>query len=477
MTLPILIDGAHICDPAGSVPGSVLVRHGRIDAVAISSEDRAALRAQAAETVEAAGCWLLPGLIDAHAYGALLRGTENSLPLELWALHTTLHGRAFDGAALRAAILLGAAERIRGGITGTVDHSPMMHLAEDALAAHEASGLRVAYAPFLHDISDYDLLDLPLPAVLGPVVGGPAPLDEDAYARNFAALAGAVRAGSGRVRLLLGPNAPQRCSPRAWALWRRLRDRHDVGVHTHLLETRAQDSLNRRWPGGLVAEMARQGLLDGRLTCAHGVWLSDAERAVLASHDVTLSHNPASNLMLGSGVMKLAGCRACGLRVALGTDSANTGGRHDLFAVMRLAMMLPRAQGGDPAGWPREADMLRAATEHGAAALDRNGEVGRIAPGQRADLVLARAGDAGTAAAEPSPGVLVQHGGPENVTSVMVDGRWVMRDGRILSFDEAEVLREAAVQAARLRARVAPHLPRLAEAMPALASRLPHGCG
>jgi 5-methylthioadenosine/S-adenosylhomocysteine deaminase len=364
---PILIDGAMVCAEGTSRIGSVLLRDRRIEAIAWSIEDRTALRGRAGEIVDASGRWLLPGLIDAHAhaYGSLLRGTENGLPLELWALYTTLYGRAIDAAGIRLAILLGAAERIRAGITGTVDHSPMMQFGTEALAAHDASGLRVAYAPFLHDISDYDLLDLPLPEMLR---GSPPRLDEASYAAKFDALVTTARAGSGRVRVQLGPNAPQRCSPRAWALWRTLRDRHDVAVHTHLLETRMQASLNRNWPGGLVAEMAREGMLEGSLTCAHGVWLTNAEREVLARHDVTVSHNPASNLMLGSGVMDLRGCRECGLRVALGTDSANTGGRHDLFAVMRLAMMLPRVRNADFANWPTATQVLSAATQAGAAA-------------------------------------------------------------------------------------------------------------
>ncbi len=476
---PVLIDGAAVCADGACRIGGVLVRDGLIEAVAWSDEDRAALRSQAGETLDASGRWLMPGLIDghAHAYGALLRGTENSLPLELWALHTTLYGRAFDAAALRSAILLGAAERIRGGITGTVDHSPMMHLGPDALAAHEASGLRVAYAPFLHDISDYDLLDLPLPDALGALVGGPPPLDADAYSRNFGQLVAAARAGSGRVQVQLGPNAPQRCSPDAWALWRGLRDRHDVAVHTHLLETRAQASLNGRWPGGLVAEMERNGMLEGRLTCAHGVWLTDAERAVLARHDVTVSHNPASNLMLGSGIMPMAGCVACGLRLALGTDSANTGGRHDLFEVMRLAMMLPRVQDRDFRTWPDAMRVFAAATEGGAAALGLRGQVGRIAAGQRADLVLVRGRDAATLAAEPSVAALVQHAGPGHVDNVMVDGRWVMREGRIVSFDEAAVLDEAAEHARRLDDRVRPRLPGLLAAMPDMGARFLRTCG
>jgi 5-methylthioadenosine/S-adenosylhomocysteine deaminase len=476
---PILIDGAVVCAEGTARVGSVLVRDRRIDAIAWSMEDRAALRGHAGEIVDASGRWLLPGLIDAHAhaYGGLLRGTENSLPLELWAMHTTLYGRAIDADGIRLAILLGAAERLRGGITGTVDHSPMVQFGALALAAHEESGMRVAYAPFLHDISDYDLFDFRLSDALAPFVGGPPPLDEEIYAEKFSTLVASARAGSGRVQVQLGPNAPQRCSPLAWALWRRLRDRHDVAVHTHLLETRAQASLNRRWPNGLVAEMAREGMLEGRLTCAHGVWLTEAEREVLARHDVTVSHNPASNLMLGSGTMDLRACRACGLRVALGTDSANTGGRHDLFGVMRLAMMLPRGQNADFSQWPAAAEVFSAATEGGAAALGLRGQVGSITVGQFADLVLVRTGDAGTVAGEASLDTLVQHAGPEHVDAVMVDGRWLLRGGTILAFDEAAVLREASAAAAMLHERVAADLTSLRGEMPGLAAQFLRICG
>jgi 5-methylthioadenosine/S-adenosylhomocysteine deaminase len=469
----ICIDGAFICADTDPRLGSILVDGHHINAIAWSEQDRAALCARAAEVVDATGQWLIPGLIDAHAhaYGTLLRGTENALPLELWALYTTLYGRAFDGASLRAAIVLGAAERIRGGITGTLDHSPMMHLACEALAAHEASGLRVAYAPFLHDLSDYDLLGMRLSSELLPLIGGPPPLDADAYAGHFAALVQAARGLSGRVTVQLGPNAPQRCSPAAWALWRTLRDRHDVAVHTHLMETRTQALLNVRWPGGLVAEMLRQGLLEGQLTCAHGVWLEDADLVTLARHDVTISHNPSSNMMLGSGVMRWGTCAACGVRLALGNDSANTGGRHDHFSQMRLALMLPRLGSDCFSAWPRTADVFLAATEGGAAALGLKGRLGRIAQGQLADLVLVRATDAASLAAEPTLDALVQHAGPEHVQSVMIDGAWVMRDGRILTFDESAALRAAHAEARTLRQRVGGKLPVLVAAVPDMAAQ------
>jgi 5-methylthioadenosine/S-adenosylhomocysteine deaminase len=107
---PCAIDGALVLSDSGFAAGTVLVEGRHIAAVAWSAAERKALRARAGTVVAAEGHWLIPGLVDGHAHGyaALLRGTQNALPLELWAFYTVLYGRAFDAAAMRAAILLGA---------------------------------------------------------------------------------------------------------------------------------------------------------------------------------------------------------------------------------------------------------------------------------------------------------------------------------------------------------------------------------
>lgn len=466
--MTLMIDGALVWGDAGFRTGGVLVDGERIAAVAWTDEDRHQLRARAAETLDAGAFWLIPGLIDAHAHGysTLLRGTENSLPLELWALYTTLYGRAYDARAIRSAVLLGAAERIRGGVTGVIDHAPMVHLAEATLAAHEQSGLRVAYAAFLHDISDYDLLGMALPP---GVAGGLPPVDAAVYATRFAEVLSMARGGSGRISVQLGPNAPQRCSPEAWALWKTLRDRHGVNIHVHLMETRAQAEIGRRrGPDGLVAEMERFGLLEGGLSAAHGIWLSEPERERLALHAVTVVHNPASNLMLGSGIIPLASYRQLGVSAALGTDSANTSGRHDMFETMRLAMMLQRIGTSQHETWPRADEILTMATRDGARVLGLSGAVGEIAAGQFADLALVRRGHPTTLTMRWDAAALVQHGSPEAVDSVMVNGAWVMRDRTILAFDEAAVLREAADAIGDIRDRTAADRMVLDGALPAL---------
>jgi cytosine/adenosine deaminase-related metal-dependent hydrolase len=218
--------------------------------------------------------------------------------------------------------------------------------------------------------------------------------------------------------------------------------------------------------------MARQGMLGEWLSVAHGVWLTPAERDLLATHRVTVVHNPASNLMLGSGIMPLLDARRAGLRVALGTDSANTGGRHDLFEAMRLALMLPRVHDSDHARWPHGRDVLALATRNGAAVLGLEGQMGRIAPGQLADLVLVRCRAAGTLALATGEDALVQHAGPEAVDSVMVDGRWVMRRQVLLAFDEEAALADAEAAIAALRERTTANLATLDDALPVLAEAL-----
>ncbi len=472
--MTLLIDGAHVFRDGVARPASLLVRGDAIAALEYGAEERRQLRAHAAEIVDADGYWLLPGLIDAHAhaYAAILRGTENGLPLEMWALYTVLYGKALDPAALRTAILLGAAERLRAGITAFIDHTPQVHLAETALEAHEATGMRVGYAPFLHDLGDYDLMRLQLPDSLA-ALRAPPPLDPDRYADRFAQIVTAARGGSGRITPLLGPNAPQRCSPDAWSLWRTLRDRHDVPVHTHLLETQAQARVgHERWPGGTVLEMERQGLLEGRLSVAHGIWPDPHEQEALARNDVTIVHNPASNLMLGSGLLPFARYRALGVRLALGTDSANTGGRHDMFEAARLAFMLHRPPASDPADWPTGAEALAMATANGAYALGLEARTGRLEVGCLADLVLLRRRSSAMLMYAETQDSLVLHAGADGVHSVMIGGRWAMRDDRILTFDEHAPLAAARTIHEEISARLLSNRDDVARALPALREAL-----
>jgi 5-methylthioadenosine/S-adenosylhomocysteine deaminase len=441
-------------------PGGVLVEGDTIGVVALTDRDQRDARARARDVFDAAGMILTPGLVNAHyhSYGAVLKGTQNRLPLEPWALYTVAYGRALGAEAIRLAVLLGAAEMIRNGITACLDHFPHTRWAEAALAAHEASGMRVAFAPFMHDVFDHEFLGITLPPEIRTALDAAPRSSPAAAERMYRDLASRWR-GHRRVTIVLGPNAFQRCSPALLDVWRRLADDLGLHAHTHLLETRVQAVRGRAaWPGGTVEEMARAGLLTERLSLAHGVWLTPKEGDILARHGVTVVHNPASNLMLGSGRLALPAMLERTLPLALGTDSSNSGGRHDLFEVMRLALMLPRPDTPDPRAWPEARQVLQMATTGGARAIGLGGALGRIEPGQRADLVLLEPRGAALAGAPVTVPHLVQHADATAVAAVMINGAWVLRDGRILSFDEPAVLDQVAAVSAGVRAAAGPEL-------------------
>jgi len=471
----IVVDGAQVLDGRRFRTGTVRIAGACIDAVAWNDDERRALCAGASEVVDGNGFRLIPGLVDAHthAYGTLLRGTESALPLELWSFYTIAYGRGLDDDSVAAAMLLHDAECIRSGITGVVDHFPQLAHAHAALAAHERSGMRVLFAAFVQDISDYDLLAIDVPPELQSLAAV-APVDIPAYETFFAELVAQARGGSGRVRVALGPNAPQRCSLPVWEMWRRLRDRHGVAVHAHALETRAQARIGRqRWPdGGMIAAMDTAGLLAGGLSLAHAIWTTPAERALLAERGVAVSHNPLSNLTIGSGIMPLDAYLDAGITVGIGTDASNCAGRHDLFETMRAAMTLPRVRDLDPARWPDAATVMTMATANGMRIIEATGSAEGIVAGAPADLVLMRATGTPSVMVNDDIDGFVAHAGRESVVAVMIAGAWVLRDDRILAFDESRMLAAVANAHAAIAERIATITPTIDAALATVATQL-----
>lgn len=445
---PILLDNARLVLPAlrarDLLPlGAVLVERNRIVAVATTPEAVSALRSRGVPSEDLRGRVLMPGLVNAHyhSYGNVVRGTENSLPLEQWALYTVAYGRSLDDEGIQTAILLGAAEMLRGGVTAAIDHFAHAGRVDAALEAHRRSGMRIGFAPMLQDRYDHDLMGIDLPSALRRRVEGPKRPGAREMDALFRRLHADWHGKDDRIAILLGPNAPQRCSAELWQVWATLAMELGVNVHTHLLETQAQATIGlKHWRRGMLAQLAEHGLLTERVSVAHGIWTTPEERALLASRGVTVVHNPVSNLMIGSGFAPVLDYRVRGIPIALGSDAANTGGRHDLFEVMRLAMMLPRPTIPDPSQWPDAREALAWATEGGARALGLTDELGSLAVGRRADLAVLDLGGAAEAPLALNLTALVQHATPGCVHATMVGGTWVYRDGRILAFDETAVL-------------------------------------
>jgi len=443
--------------------GGLFIENGRI-ARLLTPRDFAAARSVADESFDARECLLLPPLFDGHVHSTatLLRGTENSFPLELWSYYAINYGRGFTDRHVQSAIMLTAAEMIRNGIGGYIDHFPPTHFAQAALAAHLKSGLRVGFAPFFADLVDEQILAIPIADRLTERFLPKARRQPEDIFDLFVGLRGMLR-GDRTVTLLAGPNAPQRCSERLWSLWLRLRQDLDIGSHTHLLETWPQAvHAKSRWPGGMVARLDEAGLLDSRLSVAHGVWLSGEDRVLLAERGVTLVHNPVSNLMLGSGALDVRAALEAGVPLALGSDSANTGGRHDLFEIMRQMLSAGRSAGSDYDRWITPIEAFRAATG-GVRALGADVATPPLSTGSPADVLLLDPNAAPTVAAPLTLDSVVRHADARSVHALMVGGAWLYRDNRIEVFDESAVNAEAKVCAEAVRLAAKEALPDLLE--------------
>ena len=204
-----------------------------------------------------------------------------------------------------------------------------------------------------------------------------------------------------------------------------------------------------RFGTSLTGHLARLDALSPRFSGAHGVWLDDAELALLARHGAGISHNPMSNLRLGSGITSVRRLIEAGVTVGIGTDASNTSDGQNMFEATRLAATLSRARGGDPAGWVCAREALDMATV-GSARLLGLDRVGRIAPGWAADLLfLDRAECHYVPLRRPTEQVVLAESGA-GLREVMIAGRMVLAEGRILTLDEAALTARAHAAAERL---------------------------
>jgi len=219
-------------------------------------------------------------------------------------------------------------------------------------------------------------------------------------------------------------------------------ERYDLGIHTHLLETRLQSWTARKiYRNTICAHLAEIGFLSSRLSTAHSIWLDENEMDLLASSGASAVHNPASNLKLGSGIAPVAKLKAHGVNVALGTDGGDTSDSYSIFEQMRLAAYLSRIVAEDPDNWITALDALKMGTVNGAQAVPAwRGKIGKIKPGYRADLVILRP----SLRLRPLRDIvnqLVFCEDGQSVETVLVDGKMVVEGGHLAGVDEKALIR------------------------------------
>ncbi|MGI4797354.1 MAG: amidohydrolase family protein [Janthinobacterium lividum] len=436
----LLLTGARVLDPDGELdrppPQDVLIEDGRI--VAVGSD----IGADGAERLDAAGCLLTPGFVNAHSHShdALLRGRFEAIPLDVWGLGAFPGGwsrRSVDEIALRTT--LHAAECLLGGITTVQDMVSLQgpdpaHL-NAVLEAYRTSGIRAVVAL---QFADRALAEtVPVPTMLDGVAPPGAPASMGDFVRSHLEPAPRLQWG-------LGPSAPQRCSEALLRWTAALARERGLPVFTHLYETRAQ-AVHAQAYGSHAAG------LDGfeHLVVAHGVWIMPDEIARLGAAGAFLACNPVANLKLLNGVAPVRAYAEAGVRIALGCDNTSASDAQNIFQAMKAFALAWAMQGGpDPA-----AHAFRAATTGGASALGLP-DIGRIRPGATADLVLFDLGDPAWWPLNSAVRQLVYAETGRSVRHVIVDGEIVVRDRVLLTADTGSL----AIQAEAARDRMDPEL-------------------
>jgi cytosine/adenosine deaminase-related metal-dependent hydrolase len=214
-------------------------------------------------------------------------------------------------------------------------------------------------------------------------------------------------------------------------------------VHTHILETKIQAVTGPAFYNQSLIEYVNElGLLNSRLTIAHAIWVTDAEIELMANAGVSISHNPISNLRLSSGIMPMRKLMDAGINLALGTDGMTNIDMQNVFAVMKFAALLPKIANPDYARYPTSGDILRIATHGGARSTLTEKEVGCLAEGYKADLVLLRKRSFPFIPLNDLKNQLVYAENGNSVDTVFINGQIIVQEGKILTVDEEAIIQE-----------------------------------
>lgn len=375
---------------------------------------------------------LLPGFVNTHAHSpmVLLRGAGEGLPVLRWLTEVMWprEGR-LQPEDVWWGMRLGAAELMMGGVT--TSHEAYFYGEAVADAAADA-GLRTVVTP--------------------PILTGE---ELTRFGEWENQLAGIVELADGYrshplVSVGLGPHAAYSVPEGPLRTVIEVAAERDLHIHIHVAESRHEgDSIMSEYGMTVPRYLESIGMLENRVVVAHGVWLTDDDITLLSTHQVGIAHCPCSNGKHASGMAPVTEMREAGIPVGIATDGPSSHDRLDMFEEMRWAIRLARLRRQDAAAMlPGEA--LRMATSEAARVLGRD-DLGRIAPGSRADLIHLDTESLGPVTLDDD---LITHavysGSPALVTDVWVGGKPVVRDGTPPGIDLGEARRQVTTRAVRL---------------------------
>lgn len=425
--------------------GAILVRDGRIAALGKTYDLAEAFPDEQREDLR--GDIVLPGLIDTHVHlaQAMIRGCADDLELIDWLGKRVwvLQGN-YDEADGRASAELCIVEMLKSGTTAFLECMLAGRYGLDGIAeAVIESGIRGVLSKIVMDTATYASKD----DWMYPGMRE----DRDVTLRGtLDAFDRWNGAGDGRLQIWFGPRTPGGVTPELYREIARLARERGMGITVHLAEVQADREFLLKTYGLKPVEFAREvGLAGPRVVLAHVIWVDDEEIRLLAETGTHVAHNPASNSKLASGFARIAEMLQAGVNVSIGCDGGPSNNTYDVLRDLRWVCYLQKARLLQPQVVPAEA-AIEMATINGAKALGWEDEIGSLEVGKKADFIVI---DTRKPHLTPSPNpvsTVVHCATGADVREVVIDGKVVVRDGRVLTLDEEKVVRTARERAEAL---------------------------
>jgi 5-methylthioadenosine/S-adenosylhomocysteine deaminase len=401
-----------------------------------------------------------PGLVNAHthAHGNLAKGMGDRWTLELLltAAPWITGNRTQDEIHLTAQ--LGAVEMVLKGCTAAYDlfvefPLPTRDGVAQVASAYQEVGMRAVIAPMVANRSFFEAIPGLMDALPAELQERVAKLRLAPGEATLAALRTALDDWSfdrDRLRPAVAPTIPHHCSDDFILGCAAIARDFDVGLHSHVAESKVQALAGIKLYGKtLTAHLDELGVLGPNFTVAHGVWLDNDDMKRLGDRGGSIAHNPGSNMRLGAGLADSRAMLDAQVNLGIGTDGANCSDNQNMYEAMRLASFVSKVQGPEWRRWMTTGEVARAATQGSARALGFGDRIGRIARGYQADLVLLDLDHPNWLPLNNPVNQLVHSEDGNAVHSVMIAGKMVVENRRVLTVD-MERLRSR-VEAARER--------------------------
>jgi 5-methylthioadenosine/S-adenosylhomocysteine deaminase len=404
--------------------GAIVVKGDTI--VAVGSRSELGTKYVASQTVDARGKLLLPGFINGHTHVpmTLFRGLHDDVTLNDWLYKYIFPAEAknVNEEFVRWGTRLAAAEQIRGGVTTFAD----MYYFEDAVAEEtKSAGMR--------GVLGETFIDFPAP-------DNKSEAEMLGYTEKFLK----KWQGDPLIHAAVAPHSIYTCSQKTLQDAAALARKYHAPILIHTAEMKKEwDDSEKQNGMSPVQYLDKIGVLGPDVVSAHCIYVDEADQKTLAQRQVGCVHNPSSNMMLASGVAPVAAMRTAGVAVGLGTDGpAGSNNDLDLMEEMDLAAKLAKITQMDPLALNAKA-VVEMATIEGARALHMEKEIGSLEAGKKADFIIISLDEPNAVPMYDLYAQLAYALKGSDVETVVIGGRVVMRDRKLLTVKEEEVMAKA----------------------------------